>query len=273
MTRTEMTRTQPRGVGAAGRMRDSARLFAALMAVVALVLTACGGSNDDDSSGEITIFAAASLQGSFDDLAKAFTDAEPDYRVAPIVYDGSQALAKQIVEGADVDVIAFANESSLEPVTEAGLSGKGDIFATNTLQIAVAPGNPKNIKTLADLAKPDTTTVLCAPEVPCGSASQKLLKTAGANVDPVSQETNVTSVVTRVANGEADAGLVYATDVAASDGKLEGVTPPNAEDAVNRYPIAVPDDAPSPEAGKAFRDFVLSEAGQKILRQYGFGPA
>lgn len=254
-------------------MWNTARLFAALMAVVALVLTACGGSNDDDASGEITIFAAASLQGSFDDLAKAFTDAEPGYQVAPIVYDGSQALAKQIVEGADVDVIAFANESSLEPVTEAGLSGPGDVFATNTLQIAVAPGNPKHITTLADLAKSDITTVLCAREVPCGSASQKLLAASDVSVTPVSQETNVTSVVTRVANGEADAGLVYATDVAASDGKLEGVTPPNAVDAVNRYPIAVPEDAPAPEAAKSFRDFVLSAAGQKVLRQYGFGPA
>ncbi|MCF8571767.1 molybdate ABC transporter substrate-binding protein [Gordonia sp. HY002] len=255
------------------RKRSTAPLFAVLMAVAALVLTACGGSNDDDASGKITIFAAASLQGSFDDLAKAFTDAEPDYQVAPIVYDGSQALAKQIVEGADVDVIAFANESSLSPVTEAGLSGTGDVFATNTLQIAVPPGNPKRIRTLGDLARSDVTTVLCAPEVPCGSASQKLLAAVDVSVTPVSQETNVTSVVTRVANGEADAGLVYATDVAASDGRLEGITPPNAGDAVNRYPIAVPEDAPSPEAAEAFRDFVLSAAGQKILRQYGFGPA
>ncbi|WP_420039701.1 molybdate ABC transporter substrate-binding protein [Gordonia sp. MP11Mi] len=254
-------------------MTRAGRLFAVFLAVMALMLTACGGSNDDDASGQITIFAAASLQGSFDDLAHAFTDTNPAYDVAPIVYDGSQALAKQIVEGADVDVIAFANESSLDPVTEAGLSGPGDVFATNTLQIAVAPGNPKRITTLADLTKSDVTTVLCAPEVPCGSASQKLLKAAGVKVTPVSEETNVTSVVTRVSNGEADAGLVYATDVAASDGTLEGVTPPNADDAINRYPIVVPNDAPSPDAAKAFRDFVLSEAGQKILRQYGFGPA
>ncbi|MCF8587681.1 molybdate ABC transporter substrate-binding protein [Gordonia liuliyuniae] len=267
------TGTTRRGdVIGAGRTR-TVRLFAALLAVAAFVLTACGGSNDDDSPGEITIFAAASLQGSFDDLAHAFTDANSDDDVAPIVYDGSQSLARQIVEGADVDVIAFANESSLDPVTAAGLSGPGDVFATNTLQIAVAPGNPKHIATLADLANSDVTTVLCAPEVPCGSASQKLLTGAGVNVTPVSEETNVTSVVTRVSNGEADAGLVYATDVAASDGKLEGVTPPNADDATNRYPIVVPNDASSPEAAQAFRDFVLSAEGQKILRQYGFGPA
>ena len=259
-------------------MRTRARLLAAFLAVFALLVAGC--SSSDDSSGDtstkttdVRIFAAASLQGSFDDLAKAFTDAHPEYRVAPIVYDGSQALAQQIIEGADVDVIAFANESSLVPVTDAGLAGKGQIFATNTLQIAVAPGNPQNITTLADLAKPGVTTVLCAPEVPCGSASQKLLSQAGVEVKPVSEETNVTSVVQRVANGEADAGLVYATDVAASDGKLTGITPPNADDAINRYPIVVPNDAPSHDAGQAFVDFVLSDDGQKILKQYGFGAA
>ncbi|GAA4662537.1 molybdate ABC transporter substrate-binding protein [Gordonia humi] len=257
-------------------MSRTARVSAALLALLALILAACG-SNDDKADGssdaKITIFAAASLQGSFDDLSAAFTKAHPEYTVAPIVYDGSQALAKQIVEGADVDVIAFANESSLDPVTEAGLSDKGSIFATNTMEIAVAPGNPKHITTLADLAKPDVTTVLCAPEVPCGSASQKLLKAANIDVKAVSEETNVTSVVTRIANGEADAGLVYATDVAAAGDKLEGVTLPNADDAINRYPIVVPKNAPSPEAAKAFADFVLSAEGQKILKQYGFGPA
>lgn len=256
-----------------GSMTSAARLLGVLLSALALALTACGGSNDDEASGEITVFAAASLQESFDELSQAFTDANPDYDVAPIVYDGSQALAEQIVEGADVDVIAFANESSLEPVTAAGLAGTGDVFATNTLRIAVAPGNPKKVTSLADLARPGVTTVLCAPEVPCGSAAQKLLTASGVSVTPVSEETNVTSVVTRIANGEADAGLVYATDVAASDGHLEGIAPPNADDAVNRYPIVVPNNAHSPEAAKAFGDFVLSSEGQKILRRYGFGPA
>ncbi|MBM7369310.1 molybdate ABC transporter substrate-binding protein [Gordonia hydrophobica] len=244
----------------------------ALLSALALVLAGCGGTSDDSQAdgGAITIFAAASLQGVFDDLAEQFHTANTQYSVAPIVYDGSQALATQIVEGADVDVVAFANESSLTPVTEKGITDAGTIFATNTLQIAVAPGNPKNITTLADLAKPGVSTVLCAPAVPCGKASQTLLGNAKVTVTPVSEETNVTSVVTRVKQGEADAGLVYKTDVAAAGDALTGITPDGADAVVNRYPIAVTNNAPSAAAAQAFVDFVLSETGRKVLEQYGF---
>ncbi|SEB88836.1 molybdate transport system substrate-binding protein [Paramicrobacterium humi] len=254
------------------------RRFPKALAVLAAaaLLTGCAGSapageRSAAASDPLIIFAAASLQGSFDELAAEFTAAHPEYPVAPITYDGSQALATQIVDGADVDVIAFANEPSLTPVTDAGAVDDSTIFATNTLQIAVAPGNPKGITDLSDLANSDLTVVLCAAEVPCGTASHTLLDDAGVSVSPASEETNVTSVVTRVENGEADAGLVYATDVAASDGKLDGVTPANADKAVNRYPIAVSKNAPSPTAAKAFVDFVLSDAGQGVLKKYGFG--
>lgn len=241
-----------------------------------LVLANCSASprsqpSSPAASQPIQIFAAASLQASFDDLAGRFHTLHPDYRVAPIVYDGSQALATQITEGADVDVIAFANEASLKPVTKAGITDRDTIFATNTLQIAVAPGNPKHITDLADLTDHDTTVVMCAANVPCGTASQTLLEDAGVSVTPASKETNVRSVVTRVKNREADAGLVYATDVAAAGDALEGVTPSNADTAVNRYPIAVPKNAGSAKAAHAFVDFVLSGTGQKILRKYGFG--
>ncbi|MGB3709765.1 MAG: molybdate ABC transporter substrate-binding protein [Gordonia sp. (in: high G+C Gram-positive bacteria)] len=237
------------------------------------MLTGCGNASTGPEDQPLVIFAAASLQGVFDEMSVEFTKSEAGqkYSVAPIVYDGSQALATQIVEGADVDVIAFANQSSLEPVTAAGRSSGGTVFATNTLQIAVAPGNPKHVESLADLAKPGIATVLCAPEVPCGKASEKLLDDAGVQVAPVSEETNVTSVVTRVRNGEADAGLVYQTDVAAAGNALTGVTPSNAAVAINRYPIAVATRAPSPTAAQAFTTFVLSPAGRKILADYGFG--
>ncbi|MGI6798092.1 molybdate ABC transporter substrate-binding protein [Gordonia sp. LUNF6] len=244
-------------------------------AVLGLMLLVAGCSSQEQASAgasaPIRIFAAASLQGSFDELAKSFTAAHPEYSVAPIVYDGSQALATQIVEGADVDVIAFADQSSLTPVTDAGVTDAGTVFATNTMQIAVAPGNPKHVTSLADLTKPGVTTVLCAPEVPCGEASRKLLAAAHVDVSPVSEETNVTSVVNRVEAGEADAGLVYKTDVAASNGKLIGITPADVQVAVNRYPIAVSKKAPSPAAAAAFTAYVLSPAGQKILAKYGFG--
>ncbi|GED99936.1 molybdate-binding protein [Gordonia spumicola] len=247
------------------------RALAPLLALL-LVVTGCAADNDsNDKAAPITVFAAASLQRAFDDLAKQFTEANPQYRVAPIVYDGSQALATQIVDGADVDVIAFADQSSLEPVTKAGITDAGTVFATNTLQIAVAPGNPKHIMSLADLQRPDVTTVLCAPEVPCGKAAKKLLSSAGVTVQPASEETNVTSVVKRIQSGEADAGLVYRTDVAASDGALDGITPTGVTLPVNRYPIAVSKKAQSPDAAAAFSAFVLSPAGRKILAGYGFG--
>jgi len=258
------------------RMRRLAATLAAASAV-ALTLAGCSGTAGADStdsaekSEPLVIFAAASLQGSFDELAEAFEKKHPDDPVDPIVYDGSQALATQIIDGASVDVIAFANEPSFEPVADADAAGDPTIFATNTLQIAVAPGNPKGIDDLADLANEDLSVVLCAPEVPCGTASQTLLDDAGVEVTPVSEETNVTSVVTRVKNGEADAGLVYATDVAAASDGLEGVKPSNADVAVNRYPIAVGADAASPKSAQAFVDFVLSDEGQKILETYGFG--
>ncbi|GAB3804190.1 molybdate ABC transporter substrate-binding protein [Humibacter antri] len=263
--------------------RRATTAAAAALAAVALLLTGCSaspGSAATASSGAaakataskpLIVFAAASLQGSFDALAKSFQKANPEYSVAPIRYDGSQALATQIVNGADVDVIAFADQKSLVPVTQAGLAGKGTTFATNTLRIAVAPGDPKGIHDLSDLTRPGLKVVICAPQVPCGTASQTLLENAGVHLTPASQETNVTSVVTRVENDEADAGLVYATDIAASDGKLDGVTPAGADKVVNSYPIAVADNAPSSRAAHAFVSFVLSSAGQRILAKFGFG--
>ena len=249
-------------------MKRTRALIVAVLAAVSLLVAGCGS---DASGTRLTIFAAASLQGSFDELVEAFTRVHPDIDVAPIVYDGSQALAQQIVEGTDVDVIAFASQKSLGPVVDAKKSDAGVVFATNTLQIAVAPGNPKRITGLADLTKGGVATVLCAPEVPCGSAAQTLLKDADVAVTPVSEETSVTAVLTRVRNGEADAGLVYTTDVAGANGAVVGVTPANAAVAINRYPIAVATDATLPDEARSFVDFVRGPAGQAILRKHGFG--
>ncbi|WP_460794960.1 molybdate ABC transporter substrate-binding protein [Microbacterium sp. GXF0217] len=242
-----------------------------LLALVGCTASVPDAAESQGSQSEpVIVFAAASLSGAFDELAKRFTVEHPEYPIAPIRYDGSQALATQIIDGADVDVIAFANEDSLAPVIEAGRSTEGDIFATNTLRIAVAPGNPHDISDLSDLADPTLAVVLCAPEVPCGAAAQTLLQNAGIDLTPVSEETNVTSVLTRVADGEADAGLVYATDVAAADADVDGIVPEGADAVVNRYPITVADSAPSAEAARAFVDYVLSDEGQEILSEFGF---
>lgn len=237
----------------------------------ALVLTGCGTVGDGGDDDAVVVFAAASLQGSFDALAARFRDRNPDVALAPIRYDGSQRLATQALDGAPADVLAFANEASLKPVTAAGVAGSGTIFATNTLRIAVAPGNPKHITSLADLARPGVAVVLCAPEVPCGAASQTLLDEDGVALTPLSAETNVTSVVNRVQSGEADAGLVYATDIAAARGRLGSVTPANAGAVINRYPIAVSRTAAPAAGAREFADFVLSPQGRAILAEYGFG--
>ncbi|MDF2665561.1 MAG: ABC-type molybdate transport system, periplasmic component [Microbacterium sp.] len=241
---------------------------AALLAACASPATepaASGTSAADDAlTGTVEVYAAASLQRSFDEIATAFEAAHPGVTVAP-VYDGSSTLATQIGEGAPADVFASADEKNMAKV--AAQAPAPQIFAANTLVIAVPTGNPGQVQTLADLSR--VTTVLCAPEVPCGAASQTLLSKAGVVVSPASSEQNVTAVLTKVAAGEADAGLVYATDAVGRD-DVEAIVPDGADAVVNRYPIAVLSDAPNPEAAAAFVAFVLSEDGQRLLADAGF---
>lgn len=229
------------------------------------------GTAGPDLSGELTISAAASLSGAFDELATQFEARHPSLDVKPISYDGSSVLATQLIEGAPADVFASADEKNMAKLTDAGLATAPTAFATNTLQIAVAPGNPKAIKTLADLAAPGLLVVICAPEVPCGNASQTLLTADGVTLTPASEEQNVTAVLTKVKSGEADAGLVYRTDVTAAGGAVTGLDITGADRATNVYPIAALTGAANPEAAAAFTAFVLSDAGQKVLAGFGFG--
>ena len=230
------------------------------------------GSAAPALKGELTVYAAASLTASFNELAAGFHEANPGVTVAPIDYDGSQILATQIVQGAPADVFASADQQTMATVQKAGLTASDPkVFATNRLQIAVRSGNPKKIATLAQLASTGIQTVVCAPAVPCGAAAQKLLTADGVKLTPVSEEQNVTAVLTKVSSGAADAGLVYVTDVKAAKGSVTGVTIPDADKAVNRYPIAAVKNAPHSAIAKAFVAYVLSSAGQKVLRSYGFG--
>lgn len=225
----------------------------------------------DELSGELTIFAAASLSQAFDELAAEFERLHPDLDVRPISYDGSSVLATQLIEGAQADVFASADEKNLAKVADAGLADAGEPFATNVLQIAVTPGNPKGIETLADLVRPDLTVVVCAAEVPCGSAARTLLDTAGVALTPASEEQNVTAVLSKVRSGEADAGLVYATDVKAAGDAVTGVDIEGADAATNVYPIVELAGAQNPDAAQAFVAFVQSDAGRKVLERLGFG--
>lgn len=253
-------------------------LIAAAAASLALLLAGCAGASSTTSpttsaptsslSGELTVYAAASLKTAFTEIAKEFQDENPGVTVKPIVYDGSSTLATQLIGGAKADVFASADQANMTKVTDAGLASDPTLFATNTLVIAVPKGNPGKVSTLSDLAK--VTTVLCAKEVPCGAAAQKLLTNQGVSVTPASFEQNVTAVLTKVQNDEADAGLVYATDVKGND-QVESIVPDGAADVVNKYPIVALKDAPDKDAAAAFTAFVLGDEGQKVLAGLGFG--
>jgi molybdate transport system substrate-binding protein len=223
-----------------------------------------------DLRGDLTIYAAASLGTAFDELATMFEQQHPGVEVKPIVYDGSSTLATQLIEGAPADVFASADEKNMQKVVDAGRADAPRLFASNTLVIAVPKGDPGGVQSLEDLADPDLTVVLCAPEVPCGAASQTLLANQGVVVTPASLEQNVTAVLTKVASGDADAGLVYATDVR-GNADVESLVPAGASDVVNEYPIVSLTDAADPAIAAAFVDFVLSDEGQDVLARLGFG--
>jgi molybdate transport system substrate-binding protein len=229
-----------------------------------------GGSTAPE--GTITVFAAASLKGAFTELASDFEAANPGSSVA-LNFAGSSDLVTQIVEGAPADVFASADEEKMAELTDAGLVDAGATvdFATNVLTIVVPAGNPAGVADFADLADPDLKTVLCAEQVPCGSAAVAAQKAAGVALHPVSEESSVTDVLGKVSSGEADAGLVYVTDVLAAGDAVEGIDFPQAADAVNTYPIAPVADSSAPALAQAFVDFVAGSAGRAVLGAAGFG--
>ena len=204
-------------------------------------------------------------------MGEAFTAANPDAK-ATFSFDASSALVTQIIEGAPADLFASADVANMDKLTEAGLNGTEPvIFATNLLTIIVAPGNPKGITGVEDLANPDNKVVLCAEEVPCGRYAKQILDTAGVSVTPVSLEQNVRGVVTKVTAGEADAGIVYVTDVTAAGADAEGVEIPADINVVAEYPIASVKASTNADVNQAFIDFLLSDDGQAIMAEYGFG--
>lgn len=243
------------------------------LTVAAGVLAACGGSGRDlasDVSGDITVFAAASLTESFEEIGQAFEAARPGSSVR-YNFAGSQQLAGSLVDGAPGDVFASADERQMAAVADAGLlTAPAQVFATNRLAIAVEPGNPLGIGGLGDLEDPSVAVVLAAEEVPAGQYAQEVLSNAGVDVSPVSLEEDVRAVLSRVALGEADAGIVYVTDVAAADGRVDSVIIPDEVNVLARYPIAALDGARDAETAQAFVATVLGSAGRRILAEKGF---
>ena len=249
-------------------------LIAALVAVVAA--TSCGsddGARNDVSPADITVFAAASLTAAFTELGDAFMAATPGAEVT-FSFAGSSELVAQLREGAPADVFASADLANMAVLADADLvDGESEVFATNAAEIIVEAGNPLGITGVADLADDDLVVVQCAPEVPCGTYAEQVFANAGVTVMPSSLEQNVKAVATKVILGEADAGLVYRTDVLAAGGDADGVTIPDDVNVVAEYPIALLAGAPDPRGGRGFIDFVLSAAGQAILAGNGFGAA
>ncbi|MFN8196221.1 MAG: molybdate ABC transporter substrate-binding protein [Nocardioidaceae bacterium] len=253
------------------------RILSGLALLAALsTLAACGsgGSTSDDADGTtITVYAASSLTAVFQQLGQDF-EAEHDGVTVEFSFGGSSDLVAQIQEGAPADVFASADEANMAKLTDADLQGADPrTFASNTLEIAVPPDNPAGIASFQDLAKPGLALVLCAPEVPCGAAVQTVADAVGVTLKPVSEEEKVTDVLAKVESGEADAGVVYVTDVEAAGDQVTGIDFPEASQAVNVYPIATVKDSDQADLAQQFVDLVLSDAGQKVLHDAGFAPA
>jgi molybdate transport system substrate-binding protein len=255
------------------------RALAVIGASAALLPTACGGGSSGSSGGAtsaaatpktLTVLAAASLTETFTALGKQFETDHPGVTVK-FNYSGSSDLAQQIVQGAPADVFAAASDATMKTVTDQNLTAaKPTTFAKNVLQIVTPPGNPKGVATFADLAKPDVKVIVCAPQVPCGAAEQKIENATGTTLKPVSQESDVKSVLSKVESGDADAGLVYVTDVKSAGDKVQGVNFPESAQASTNYPIAVLKNAPEDDLANQFVAVVTGDLGQRSLEQAGF---
>ncbi|MGV0836465.1 molybdate ABC transporter substrate-binding protein [Mycolicibacterium thermoresistibile] len=243
-------------------------LPAVLLAVVLFALPGCGTA-DTASSRTVTVYAAASLQGAFTGLGELF---EEQHGVAvQLTFAGSADLVTQLSQGAHADVFAAADEVNMARATEAGLPAAPPvIFAANTLTVVTAPDNPHRIAQFADLARPDLAVVTCAPQVPCGAATQRLEQVTGVDLDPVSEEGSVTDVLHKVTSGQADAGVVYRTDALRAAEAVHTVAVPAAATVPNHYPIAVLTGAEQPDLGQRFVDLVTGPAGRDVLRRNGF---
>jgi molybdate transport system substrate-binding protein len=219
---------------------------------------------------KVTVFAAASLTETFRTIGKDFGAAHPGTQVE-FNFAGSSTLARQIVEGAPADVFASADDENMKKVVDAGdVAGAPQPFARNRLAIVVPRGNPKHVAGLADLGRPGMTVALAAPEVPVGRYATQAFAKAGVPRPEASNEVDVKAVLTRVAMGEADAGIVYTTDVVAGGDRVEAVSIPEQHNVIASYPIATLKAAPNAAGARAFVAYVLSAPGQRVLARSGF---
>jgi molybdate transport system substrate-binding protein len=258
-----------------------------LATALVLVGAACGGAGPATSSptttgapsasptqaplaGSITVFAGSSLTDAFKKAGDQLKVKNPGSEFT-FNFGSSSTLATQIINLAPADVFASADEANMQKIVDAKLhDGTPTIFVSNRLQIAVAAGNPKRITSLADLAKPGLIVVLAAPTVPAGRYALESLQKAGVTVKVASQEVDVRAVLNKVTLGEADAGIVYVTDVKSAGAKVTGVDIPEQHQVIARYPIAVVKETKNPRLAKAYVDHLLTDDGQKLLAEFGF---
>ena len=245
------------------------------LAVGGTTLAGCGPAESGDAGsgekGTLTVLAAASLTETFTTLAEDFEADRPGVEVR-LAFDSSATLAEQVSQGAPGDVLATADQGTMQTVVEeVGTAGAHRTFATNHLQLVVPKSNPANISRFADLAEPGVDYVVCVNTAPCGKLAVSLLDAAGITAKPASEEVDVKAVLSKVQLDEADAGLVYATDAAASRNKLTAIDIPTSNENLNSYSIAVLNAADKPVLAQAFVDLVLDARGRRVLEDAGFG--
>jgi len=248
--------------------------------LVAASSSACGSGHRSEAtgvsasrvSGTVTVFAAASLTEAFQDTQSALKTTAPGITLT-YSFGGSGALVTQVLQGAPADVIATADLDTMKKLTDAGVVEAPALFARNKLEILVAPGNPKHIAALSDLARRDIRFVTEEDTVPAGKYAKQALTAAGVVTNPVSKELDVKSAVAKVTSGEADATIVYVTDVKAAGAKGQGIAIPDAQNVAAQYPIAVVKATKHHAVALAFVNAVVNGAGQAALHARGFLPA
>ena len=255
--------------------------IAAVSLLSAISLAACGGSASNSSTasasgsgapqkatGELKVLAAASLKASFTEIGTQLEKDNPGLHVT-FDFQGSQTLVSSLSEGNAADVLATADEPTMNKAVEQKLVGERTEFATNVLTLIVPKGNPANVKGI-DSSLDGAKLVVCVETAPCGNAAKELAKAYNVTLNPVSEEQKVTDVRTKVESGEADAGVVYKTDAVAAKDKVDEISIDN-KGVVNHYPIAQTAKPSNPEAAQVFINAITSKSGQDILAKYGFG--
>jgi molybdate transport system substrate-binding protein len=242
------------------------RLTTAL-ALLATLLTGCGGGGGGTTT--ITVLAASSLTGTFTELGQEFERQHPGVTVK-FAFDSSATLAQEATQGAPADVLATADTTTMDSARAAQASTPRT-FATNVMVLATPAADPAHVRRFADLDKRSVKFVMCVPTAPCGAIGQALLTQDHITGKPVSQEVDVKSVLAKVTEGEADAGLVYTTDAVAAGSAVKALPIPGSAKQIATYPIVTLTQSKHAALAREFVALVTGPSGQRTLRRAGFG--